>query len=196
MRKILLASASPRRCALLKQMGVTFQVKTADADETIDLKQGDAAFWTVALAKRKVQKVLEENPLQEEILLAADTMVVCAGNILTKPVSAADAQAKLRLLSGRDHEVITGFYLKDLLTQKEYAQAVRTRVFFRTLSEEEIQAYVASGEGADKAGGYGIQGLGALLVEKIEGCYFNVVGLPISAVYQGFQYLGVELLKM
>ncbi len=192
MRKIVLASASPRRSALLEQIDAPFTVETADVDETIYEEQGGAAFWTVALAKRKAQAVSQRILSEEAILLAADTMVVCEGQILGKPVSDEDAWKMLRLLSGRRHEVITGFYLKDQRTQQEYAQAVKTDVFFRTLSEEEIQAYVASGEGKDKAGAYAIQGLGALFVVKIEGCYFNVVGLPLSAVYQGLRHLGFD----
>lgn len=194
MKDLVLASASPRRCALLEQMGAVFSVCPAEVDETIDPQLGGAEYWAVSLAEKKARAAARMSPASQAVILAADTMVVIDGKILGKPKSDEDALEKLRLLSGRCHEVITGFCLLDSGSGKTCTDCVKTSVFFRKLSETEMQAYVACGEGKDKAGGYGIQGLGAMLVERIEGCYFNVVGLPISAVYRGLQQMGIELL--
>ena len=194
MRDIILASASPRRAALLRQLGVAFRVEAADVDETIDTASGTPADWVKTLARHKAETVINQGMAEEAVVLAADTIVVLDGKVLGKPASDAEARAGLRLLSGRAHEVVTGFCLWQPASGSIVNEAVTTRVFFRSLTDREIDAYVASGEGRDKAGGYGIQGLGAVLVEKIEGCYFNVVGLPLTAVYEGFNQLGMPLL--
>ena len=117
----------------------------------------------------------------DRTVLGADTTVVCDGEILGKPADSADATRMLRLLSGRAHEVITGICLRN--AHKEVADAATTRVWFSPLSDAEINSYVASGEPMDKAGAYGIQGLASKFIPRIDGCYFNVMGLPISLVY-------------
>jgi len=129
----------------------------------------------------------------DSIVIAADTIVVLEGQIMGKPLNEDDARHKLSRLSGRRHEVITAVCVK-MGEEICEVEDETTRVYFRPLSAQEITAYVASGEPADKAGAYGIQGRGGLLVEKIEGCYFNVVGLPLSRLYLMLKKHGVDLL--
>ncbi len=194
MSEIILASASPRRAALLRQLGAAFRAEPADVDETIDVTSGTPVDWVKMLARRKAEAVVRRGNVADAVVLAADTVVVLEGRVLGKPASDEEARAGLQALSGRGHEVITGFCLWQPASGTLVNEAVTTRVFFRRLTADEITAYIASGEGRDKAGGYGIQGLGAVLVERIEGCYFNVVGLPLTAVYEGLSRFGINLL--
>ncbi len=186
---IILASGSPRRKELLGQMGLDFTVCPADVDETI--APGTPPERAVAeLSARKAQAVAESHPA--ELVLAADTVVVLDQAILGKPHSQAQAVEMLSRLSGRTHAVYTGFTL-----QKEgrvVTKVERTAVTFRRLTSGEIEAYVATGEPMDKAGAYGIQGLGSLLVQGIQGDYFNVMGLPVCALGQALQEFGVNAL--
>lgn len=191
MKKIILASGSPRRKALLEQIGIKPIIKSADTDETLNTLAGNPKEWTEILAQRKADAVKRILKNMDAVIIAADTMVVCDGEIMNKPTSREDARRKISLLNGREHDVITGYYLEDLRTGNVIKNSVVTKVFFRHLTEKEIDDYVATGEGDDKAGAYGIQGLGALLVKKIEGCFFNVVGLPISSVYEDLVRLKV-----
>jgi len=182
MRRLILASASPRRRELLSQAGFTFEVHPADVNE--DARPGeDPISYVVRLAREKAQAVFNQlstpgPPLL--IVLGADTTVTLDGHILAKPEDPADAARMLRMLSGRTHRVITGVAVA---TEKgtEVAAEV-TGVQFLTLSDEEIAAYIATGEPMDKAGAYGIQGFAARWIPRIEGCYFNVVGLPLALV--------------
>jgi septum formation protein len=175
---LLLASASPRRAELLRAAGFTFDVQPANADESLHPGETPDAYVR-RVAEAKARAVL---PLAgDRLVLAADTTVVVDRQILAKPQDDADAVRMLRMLAGRRHEVLTGVTLagsKRLLTQLE-----RTWVEFSAVSEEEIAWYVASGEPADKAGGYAVQGLGSRFVTRVEGSYSNVVGLPIARVY-------------
>lgn len=183
--ELILASASPRRQELLRLITEDFTVCPADADET--LPQGlDIAQKIETLAARKAEAVFAQNP--QAAVLGADTMVVVDGAPLGKPVDADDAARMLRLLSGRAHEVITGVAV--LTPQGRRVSHRTTRVHFRALSEEEIARYVATGEPLDKAGAYGIQGKGALLIPGIEGDYFNVVGLPVELAFTLLAELG------
>jgi septum formation protein len=188
---LVLASASPRRSQLLAQAGFTFQVHPADIPED-PLPDEDPADYVSRLALEKAQVVFRSlhaefsakvNPAGESqrlIVLGADTTVTMDGAILGKPEDAADAVRILRLLAGRTHRVITGVAL---VTADSVESAVEaTSVTFLPMSEEEIATYVASGEPMDKAGAYAIQGLAARWIPRIEGCYFNVVGLPLSLV--------------
>ena len=174
---IVLASSSPRRQDLLKQIGLSFSIEHADVDESV-LSGEDPEEHTLRLAREKAKAVaLRRGPA---IVIGADTVVVVDGRILGKPADLEDAQRMLFLLSGREHRVISGVAV---LASDRGALDVRnavTAVRFRTLGRDEVAAYVATGEPLDKAGAYGIQGRGALLVESIRGCYFNVVGLPLS----------------
>lgn len=192
MKKIILASSSPRRQELLKQIGLRFEVKVNDVDETIPA--GMPPHQAVCeLACRKAKGITELDP--GTIVIGADTIVVHGDRILGKPTDRADAVETLRSLSGSEHLVITGFCVTEAATGKVVKANETTRVFFRRLTDAEIKAYVESGESMDKAGSYGIQGLGALLVEKIDGCYFNVVGLPISHLSQVLKSFGIEILR-
>lgn len=192
---LLLASASPRRAEILRRIGVSFTVLPADADESVSALLSPAE--TVAtLSRRKARAVFlkcEAEKLlfdgkaagKEIPILAADTMVERGGRLLGKPHGEEDALQMLHTLSGKSHTVHTGVTV--LYRGREVSRTVATEVFFRTLSDEEIRAYVRSGEPLDKAGAYGIQGIGALLVEKIVGDYDNVVGLPAAALYTLFR---------
>lgn len=172
---LLLASRSPRRAELLRTLGVSFAVVDVEVDETPQAGEPAEPYVArLAGAKARAGRAASGSTLP---VLAADTTVVCAGEILGKPADAADAARILRRLSGRWHSVFTGVALA---TDTLAVQVVETRVRFRTLSESEIAAYWASGEPADKAGAYGIQGLGGALVARIEGSYSNVVGLPLA----------------
>lgn len=193
--RIILASASPRRRELLQAVGLQFDAVPSQADEPGWTSGTPAAAYARALAVEKARAVAQNNP--DAIVIGADTIVVCNGKVLGKPTNDADAVRMLRNLSGRSHEVVTGLAvvagtgpcIGKILIAHEC-----TTVFFRPLSDEEITAYVASGEPRDKAGAYGIQGKAGLFVTRLEGCYFNVVGLPLSALGRLLAQCGVQLL--
>lgn len=178
---LVLASASPRRRELLAQAGFSFEVQPADINE--DIQQGeDPIAYVTRLAREKAEAVYsqrsESDP--ELVVLGADTTVTVDRQILGKPESAEDAARMLRLLSGRTHRVITGVAL--VSASQTQVAAELTAVQFLSLSEAEIASYIATGEPNDKAGAYAIQGRAARWIPRIEGCYFNVVGLPIALV--------------
>ncbi|NUL81740.1 MAG: septum formation protein Maf [Armatimonadetes bacterium] len=176
--RLLLASNSPRRKELLARAGYQFEVAPQDVDEKPFLSLAPAQEAAIRCAEAKARSAFEACG---GVVLAADTVVEIEGDYLDKPVDAPDAARMLRLLSGREHRVTTGVCV---WSQKgSDSLAATTRVWFRSLDAELIERYVASGEPMDKAGAYGIQDFGALLVERIDGCYFNVVGLPISKAY-------------
>ena len=180
---LVLASASPRRRELLAQAGFTFTVHPAHIPEDPLPAENPIAYVT-RLARQKAEAVFSEIASRDstppQVVLGADTTVTLDNQILGKPESDADAARMLRLLSGRTHRVITGVAVVTA-THTEIAAEV-TGVRFLTLSEEEIAAYIATGEPMDKAGAYGIQGRAARWIPRIEGCYFNVVGLPLALV--------------
>ena len=182
MKKIILASASPRRKELLTTAGVEFEVLVSDADETVPdgTLPADAAMLT---AEKKALAVAEK--CGYALVIGSDTIVVLDGRILGKPKDEADAKAMLRFLSGKEHKVITGVCLTDGVETKKFAQVSKVR--FYDLTDEEIAAYVATKEPMDKAGSYGIQGKGCVLVESIEGDYFNIVGLPVAATVRAIK---------
>ncbi len=177
---LVLASASPRRAALLRQVGISFEIIKPGIEENPDytLSPGEMA---AKLAREKALKV--SNSLEFGIILAADTIVLYRGKILGKPHDPEDARCMLNLLNGDVHEVLTGLILLDAASGKEESAISVTRVWMKDLSDHEIDDYINSGEPFDKAGAYGIQGKAALFVEKIEGCYFNVVGLPLGLLF-------------
>jgi septum formation protein len=187
---LILASASPRRRELLAQAGFTFEVRPAHLNE--DVREGeDPIAYVVRLAREKAEAVYrdlgtkgigtsEQVPENRLVVLGADTTVVVDSMILGKPADAADAGRMLRMLSGRTHRVITGVAVVSAEGTEVAAEV--TAVRFRTLGEDEIEAYIATGEPMDKAGAYAIQGRAAKWIPRIEGDYFNVVGLPISLV--------------
>jgi septum formation protein len=175
---LVLASQSPRRAEILRQAGIPFTVRAASIDET-PLAGERPEDYVCRLAEQKAIAV-ECRP--GETILGADTTVVINGEMLAKPIDAADARRMLSLLSGRRHEVMTGICLRR--GPEVVNDWAATNVWFTTMTEQEIDEYVASGEPMDKAGAYAIQGLASKFVEKLEGCYFNVVGLPIAMVYR------------
>ena len=179
MRRLILASASPRRRELLVQAGFTFEVFPAHVNEDTRPRE-DPIAYVVRLARDKAEAAYAKVRDPEAIILGADTTVTLDGHILAKPEDASDAARMLRMLSGRTHRVITGLAITSA-TGTEVAAEV-TGVQFLTLTNEEISAYVASGEPMDKAGAYGIQGYAGKWIPRVEGCYFNVVGLPLSLV--------------
>lgn len=179
MRRLILASASPRRRELLAQAGFTFEVHPAHINE--DLHAGeDPIDYVVRLAREKAEAVYAQTADTDAVTLGADTTVTLDGHILAKPEDAADAARMLRLLSGRTHRVITGVAIASSIGVEVAAEV--TGVQFLTLSDDEIAAYIETGEPMDKAGAYGIQGYAAKWIPRIEGCYFNVVGLPLAMV--------------
>lgn len=179
MRRLILASASPRRRELLGQAGFSFAVIPAHVNEDL-LSDEDPIGYVVRLAREKAEAVYAQVANREAIVLGADTTVSLDGHILAKPEDAADAARMLRILSGRTHRVITGVAIASAGGVEVAAEV--TGVQFLTLSDDEIAAYIATGEPMDKAGAYGIQGYAAKWIPRIEGCYFNVVGLPLALV--------------
>ncbi|HEY6011576.1 MAG TPA: Maf family protein [Nitrospirota bacterium] len=189
---IILASNSPRRKELLRQIGLTFTLDPADVDERIQPHEAPDAY-AIRVACDKARAAAAR--ATEGIVIGADTIVVLEDTVFGKPADARDAERMLQLLSGRMHRVITGLAVLDAATGKILTRSSTTCVWFKRLSREEIKAYVESGEPLDKAGAYGIQGLGALLVERIEGCYYNVVGLPLSLLGEMLSEFGVDPLS-
>jgi septum formation protein len=187
---IILASASPRRAEILRTLGLEFEVVAPDVDESQMDGEAPADYVTRA-ARAKVSAVADGR--DSGLVVAADTVVVIDGRPLGKPADAAEAREMLRMLSGRWHAVITGVAVRDLETSREVADHDKTLVRFRELADDEIDAYAASGEPLDKAGGYGIQGRGMLFVDEIAGSYHNVVGLPATLLQRLAKRLGAEI---
>ena len=186
--RLILASGSPRRKELLGLFGVPFTVHPADIDETMD--PAWSAFDEVARLSR--EKALAVPREKDDLVIAADTIVVCEGKVLGKPHSTKEAREMLTLLSGRDHQVMTGCTVLRGSIAETFTEV--TDLHFRPLSRKEIDRYIATGEPMDKAGAYGIQGRGALFVAHLDGDYFNVMGLPLCRLGQLLNELGVELL--
>jgi len=175
-RELVLASGSPRRREMLAALGLAFVVRPVEVDETLDPAEDAArAAARLSLAKARAARLAAG-----QAVLTADTLVGVAGRVLGKPADPAEAMKMLASLSGQEHQVLTGFCLG--LGGEIFQGSAVSRVRFRALSPAEIAAYVATGEPLDKAGAYGVQGIGAALVEHIEGSYSNVVGLPLAAV--------------
>jgi septum formation protein len=179
--KLVLASASPRRAEILRNAGFAFEAQPAHVDETpLPDEPAETYVQRVASAKARAVARFLGADAGRAIVIGADTVVVADGHILGKPADADDARRMLRLLSGRDHDVLTGISLLTMLEGVETTHVESTRVSFLALSDEDIEVYLRTGEPFDKAGAYGIQGIGGRFISRIEGCYFNVMGLPIS----------------
>ncbi len=187
---LILASASPRRAELLRQVGIPFQIVIPGVSE-IKFSSLPPQEMVARLSLEKALAV--STRLEEGIILAADTVVLHRGVIMGKPADQKDARRMLRLLSGDQHTVLTGLTLLDATSGKYECRVSETKVWIRELSESDLDAYVATGEPLDKAGAYGIQGRAALFVEKIEGCYFNVVGLPLNLLYDLMQRMQIRI---
>ena len=185
---LILASQSPRRRELLGLFGIPFAVKVADIDETMD--PAKAPFDEVARVSRS--KALAIPREETDVVIAADTIVVVEGRVLGKPRDEADAFRMLRLLSGRDHQVMTGVCV--LCGKEERVFTEVTDLHFRDLTDAEIRRYIATGDPMDKAGSYGIQNGAALFCEKMNGDYYNVMGLPVCRLGQVLKELAPELM--
>lgn len=184
---IVLASASPRRSELLESAGISFDIVPGEIDET-PLPGELPADHVQRLSREKACEVAGRAP--GRYFIGADTVVVCDGEIMGKPKDEADAFRMLRKLSGIPHEVITGYTVFDRERHGFLTEAVTTKVYFKPLRDEEINAYVATGCPFDKAGAYAIQGGAAYMVRKIDGSYSNVVGLPLCEVVETLQRMG------
>ena len=201
-KRIILGSASPRRRELLEQIGISFEVRVSDKEEVYHSLIPEEIVKELALSKaenvaddlREKQEQVKQisfdkinNVLLDTIVIGADTIVVSDGSILGKPKDEADAVRMIRSLQGRSHKVYTGVAILDYDDEgkrKSVVHAVETEVFVNPMSDEEIREYAATGEPLDKAGAYGIQGRFAAYIERIDGDYYNVVGLPVSYVYR------------
>jgi septum formation protein len=180
---LILASQSPRRSELLRTAGIPFRVRARPVAEQRVLGESPIDY-AVRLAREKAEASWENS---DEIVLGADTIVVVGESVLEKPSGAADARAMLQARSGREHTVITGICLRH--PAGSISDSESTLVRFAALEPAEVDAYVASGEPMDKAGAYAIQGLASKFVERIDGCYFNVMGLPLARVYRHWKTL-------
>lgn len=189
--KIVLASSSPRRAEILRHAGFAFDVAPSKVDES-RLPRESALHYVRRLALAKAQRVAEHAARkgQHAIVIGADTVVVVGGKILGKPQDLASARGMLRLLSGHTHTVLTGLALIQIPGGAEIIHAEKTRVRFAKMSAKEIDEYLLSGEPYHKAGAYAIQGIGGRYITRIDGCYFNVVGLSISRLYSSLRELG------
>ena len=185
---LILASSSPRRAELLRAAGIVFTVRAADIDETIGPNEPPRDY-VARLSREKARAVVRG----DELALGADTTVVINGEIIGKPADAEEAGRMLRALSGQWHEVLTGVTLAR--ADRIVSAVSSTRVKFAELSDAEIKLYVSTGEPMDKAGAYAIQGRASLFVERIEGSYSNVVGLPVQLTYQLARRMGVDLFR-
>lgn len=177
---LILASTSPRRADLLRQIGIDFTVIPPQTTEKLSENRTPQEI-ALHLAHQKAYSVAKQ--LDSGIILGVDTLVVFQDQVLGKPADRHDAIRMLYRLSGNQHTVITGLVLIDASSMRNESGTVSTKVWMKKLAEQDIESYVASGEPLDKAGAYGIQGRAALFIERIEGCYFNVVGLPLSLLH-------------
>ncbi len=187
--QLILASQSPRRKELLGLLRLPFTVQVADIDETMD--PGKSPYDEVARIARLKAEAIDRKP--DDVVIAADTIVVCENEVLCKPKDHMDAYRMLRMLSGRDHQVMTGLCV--LGGDRISVCTEVTDIHFRDLTDDEIWSYIRTGEPMDKAGAYGIQGYASLFAEKINGDYYNVVGLPVCRLWQILRQIAPELME-
>ncbi|MXW05514.1 MAG: septum formation protein Maf [Gemmatimonadetes bacterium] len=180
MKQIVLASSSPRRSSLLRQIGITFEIVPPDVDESRYSFEGDPSGTAERLALAKAKSAAGRVDARDRLVLGADTVVLFEDEIIGKPKDAEDACAMLQKLAGRSHRVLTGFALLDPRTNRAVTAHEWTAVSMRELTNTEIRAYVDTGEPLDKAGSYGAHALGAGLITRVEGCFYNVIGLPLA----------------
>ena len=180
--RVILASSSPRRADLLSQIGLTFEIYPSDIEEPTFNGSITPASATQQLASMKAKSVAER--YTEGVIIGADTLVAYKNELIGKPDNPEHARSILKKLSGKKHKVVTGVCLINVELSKEITWNEVTKVYFRELNPVEIEEYVNCGEPLDKAGAYGIQGRGAAFVNRIEGCYFNVVGLPLASLIE------------
>jgi septum formation protein len=191
MKEIILASASPRRKELLVKLGFKFTVEPGNCEEAIDpeLEPHEIARQLSVLKARSVAA-----GHKNAIVIAADTIGLIGSKILGKPHTENEARKMLNAINGKTHTVITGFTVLDTATNKTLTKTVDTKVYIKKLTHSEIDAYVKTGEPLDKAGAYAIQGLGSVIVEKIEGDYYNVMGLPLNSLVEALKEFGINVL--
>ncbi|MGD9580955.1 MAG: nucleoside triphosphate pyrophosphatase [Vampirovibrionia bacterium] len=192
-KKLILASASPRRKELLKNLGYEFEIIPADIEETIDnskIPEEIVKELSFQKAEHIAKKVSEPS-----VIIGSDTIVVINNKILGKPIDEKDAFNMLQELSGKVHQVISGIAIIDNKTNKTFIDCVSSDVYFRELSKEEIIKYIETKEPMDKAGAYAIQGIASIFIEKIEGCYNNIVGLPVFTVAKALKDFGMDVLN-
>ena len=188
--KIVLASSSPRRVKLLRQLGVSFDVVEPDGVHEED----DGVPEEVVLRNAKAKAAYVASKLDEGIVIGADTIVVLGDTIIGKAMTDKEATEMLGALQGRTHRVLTGLSVVDASSKRMETDVVETHVTFQPLSDEEIARYVTTGEPLEKAGGYAVQELGAVFVEEVDGCFYNVVGLPLARLNTLVKRLGIALL--
>lgn len=192
MKKIVLASASPRRKDILTITGLRFKVCVSDYNEAVNPSL-NPRYLARFLSCKKAEAVARR--YKDSIIIAADTFIVFRGKILGKPHTPREAQEMLAMLNGKCHSVITGYSVFDTGTGKKVSRSVQTKVWFRKMTVREINAYVTTKEPLDKAGAYAIQGLGAVFIKKIEGDFFNVMGLPLYALIDSLNEFGIQVFK-
>lgn len=190
-RKIILASNSPRRKELLKQMGLKFKIQVSKVDEKNN--NSSPVNYVKKLSLKKTKAVAKNK--KEEIIIGADTIVVLKNEIIGKPRNLKDAVIILKKLSNKTHLVITGFTILDTKTNKFISKTVKTKVTFKKLTDEEIKAYVNSCKVLDKAGAYAIQDKAGIFIKEVKGDYFNIVGLPIFSLYQELKKFGINITR-
>ncbi len=193
MKKLILASASPRRKQLLKQLGLEFEILASNIDEKLNPRL-KPLHQVEELSRQKAEATAAIKESKNAVILAADSMVAVADEIMGKPKDAKDAKRMLRKLSGTTHSIVTGFTLLDTVTKKKVTKSVETKVWFKKLSSQEISAYIKTKEPFDKAGAYAIQEIGSIFVEKIEGDYQGAVGLPLYALAKELKKFGIQVL--
>lgn len=187
MKQIVLASSSPRRSSLLRQIGITFEIVPPDVDESRYSFGGDPSGTAERLALAKANSAAGRVDARGRLVLGADTVVLFEGQVIGKPKDAEDACVMLQKLAGGSHRVLTGFALLDPRTNRAVTGHEWTSVSMRELTDPEIRAYVDTGEPLDKAGSYGAHALGAGLVTRVEGCFYNVIGLPLARLLMTLQ---------
>lgn len=192
MKPIILASTSPRRKELLEKLGLQFQVVSSNYEEDMNSK-----LKPLELAKRlsagKAGAVVAQFP--QHIIIAADTFIAFSNELLGKPHTATDVTKMLKKISGKPISVITGFTIIDTSKNKKISKSVETKVYIKNLSDKEIAAYVKTKEPMDKAGAFAIQGIGAVIVKKIDGDFFNVMGLPLFDLSESLKKFGIHVLS-
>jgi len=193
MKKIILASGSPRRKELLNQIGLQFEVVPSNYEEDMSLKMPPRKLAEF-LSLQKASDVAKRTKGIDGVVIAADTFVVYKNHRLGKPHTEAKALEMLKMLNGKVHSVVTGFTIIDLVTDKRVTKSSETKLYFRKLSDEQLKKYISSGETLDKAGAYAIQGLGATLIKKIKGDYYNVVGLPLADLLDELDNFEINIL--
>lgn len=193
MKKLILASASPRRKQLLKQIGLEFEILASNIEEKLNPRL-KPLHQVESLSLQKAEATAQLARAKGAIILAADSMVAIDDEVLGKPKDEKDAKRMLQKLSGREHAIVTGFTLLDTVSKKTVTKSVETKVRFKSLSAAEISSYIKKEKPFDKAGAYGIQELAAIFVEKIEGDYFGAVGLPLYTLAKELKKFGITVL--